>query len=86
MLFRSVMRTRYRIDDFQETYFVIEDLDELLNLAQIDFAPLYDQAAGQREYEPNTVLSTDHVVSHGTGVYHDAKRLGAFKKSNFDEL
>ena len=82
-----VMRTRYRIDDFQETYFVIENLDELLNLAQIDFAPLYDQAAGQREYEPNTVLSTDDVVSRGTGVYHDAKRqMSAFKKSNIDEL
>src|SRR6266850_6400949 len=33
------MRTRYRIDDFQETYFVIRSLDELLQLAHIDFAP-----------------------------------------------
>jgi phenylalanine-4-hydroxylase len=25
---RRVMRTLYRIDDFQETYFVLEDFDE----------------------------------------------------------
>jgi phenylalanine-4-hydroxylase len=30
------MRTRYRIDDFQETYFVLGDLGELLELARID--------------------------------------------------
>ena len=28
-----VMRTRYRIDDFQETYFVLGGLNELLELA-----------------------------------------------------
>ena len=39
------MRTRYRIDDFQETYFVIDSLDELLELAHIDFAPLYERVA-----------------------------------------
>jgi len=44
-----VMRTRYRIDDFQESYFVIEDLDELLELARIDFAPLYERAQGLPE-------------------------------------
>ena len=38
-----VMRTRYRIDDFQETYFVLRNLDELLELARIDFAPLYER-------------------------------------------
>lgn len=69
-----VMRTRYRIDDFQETYFVIEDLDELLNLASIDFAPLYERAKGQPEYEPGTVLPTDQVVTRGSGRYHDQKR------------
>src|SRR4030095_2916139 len=38
-----VMRTLYRIDDFQETYFVLENLDDLLALAQIDFDPYYDR-------------------------------------------
>ena len=69
-----VMRTHYRIDDFQETYFVIEDLDELLNLAHIDFAPLYERAMGQPEVEPGTVLPSDRVVTRGSGRYHGQKR------------
>src|SRR5690606_26619696 len=32
-----VMRTHYRIDDFQETYFVLDSLEQLLELAKIDF-------------------------------------------------
>ena len=69
-----VMRTRYRIDDFQETYFVLGHLDELLELASIDFAPIYQRIAAQPELEPGDVLPTDRVVSRGTGRYHAAKR------------
>jgi phenylalanine-4-hydroxylase len=68
-----VMRTRYRIDDFQETYFVIGSLNELLELARIDFAPLYDRVRGQSEHAPGEVLPTDVVVSRGTGAYHAAR-------------
>jgi len=67
---RRVMRTRYRIDDFQETYFVIGDFDELLNLARIDFGPLYQQVTGQPEFDPGDVLATDTVLTHGTGHHH----------------
>ena len=69
-----VMRTHYRIDDFQETYFVIQDLDELLALAHIDFAPVYARVQGEPAIEPGAVLATDRVVSHGSGAYHAAKR------------
>ena len=69
-----VMRTHYRIDDFQETYFVIDGLDQLLELASIDFSPLYARVQGQAEYEPGTVLASDRVISKGTGRYHAAKR------------
>ena len=69
-----VMRTRYRIDDFQETYFVIRDLDHLLELAAIDFGPAYERVRRQPDHEPGTVLATDEVISRGTGAYHEAKR------------
>jgi len=72
-----VMRTRYRIDDFQESYFVIENLDELLGLATIDFAPLYGRVAGRPEFEPGDVLPQDRVVSRGSGTYHAARRAPA---------
>ena len=69
-----VMRTRYRIDDFQETYFVIDNLDDLLNLARIDFAPFYERVKDQPEYEPGDVLATDDILTRGSGTYHAAKR------------
>lgn len=71
-----VMRTHYRIDDFQETYFVIEDLEELLELARIDFGPIYERVKAQPEHEPGAVLPTDRIVARGTGEYHARKRQG----------
>jgi phenylalanine-4-hydroxylase len=69
-----VMRTRYRIDDFQETYFVLGDLKELLELARIDFGPLYQRVKGRPEFEPGETLPADEVIVRGTGRYHAAKR------------
>ena len=69
-----VMRTHYRIDDFQESYFVLEHLDDLLQLADVDFAPYYQRVANASEYQPGDVLPTDVVISRGTGRYHAAKR------------
>ena len=71
-----VMRTLYRIDDFQETYFVLGDLEELLDLARIDFGPIYERLKGQPEFEPGEILPEDRVIARGTGRYHDAKRKG----------
>jgi phenylalanine-4-hydroxylase len=72
-----VMRTLYRIDDFQETYFVLDDLQDLLALAQTDFAPLYKQTSQMSELTPGTCLSTDHLLSAGTGRYHTERRKSA---------
>jgi phenylalanine-4-hydroxylase len=72
-----VMRTHYRIDDFQECYFVLDRLDDLLQLAHIDFAPLYERARAAPELEPGTVLPSDRVVTRGSGRYHAARRSGA---------
>jgi phenylalanine-4-hydroxylase len=71
-----VMRTRYRIDDFQESYFVLGSLDELLELARIDFLPLYRRIEGQSEFEPGEVLSSDRVLTRGSGAYAAGKRGG----------
>jgi phenylalanine-4-hydroxylase len=71
-----VMRTRYRIDDFQECYFVLDSLDDLLRLAEIDFAPVYRQARELAEIEPSEVLPNDRLIAHGSGAYHAAKRIG----------
>ena len=69
-----VMRSRYRIDDFQECYFVLSDFDQLLELARIDFGPIYERVKGQPEFEAGAVLPTDRVIARGTGHYHAGKR------------
>ena len=69
-----VMRTRYRIDDFQESYFVLRGIDQLLELAAVDFAPLYERVRRLPDFEPGEVLPHDRVLHRGTGAYHAAKR------------
>jgi phenylalanine-4-hydroxylase len=69
-----VMRTQYRIDDFQETYFVIDGFEDLLNLAKIDFGPVYQRINGQPEFQPGDILPTEEPITRGTGAYHQAKK------------
>lgn len=44
------MRTRYQIDSFQKTYFVIDDFEQLFDMTAPDFAPIYQRLAGQPEF------------------------------------
>jgi len=69
-----VMRTDYRIDDFQETYFVIPDMEALLQLSRIDFAPVYERVAAQGSLTPGELISTDRLIYRGTGAYHRKKK------------
>jgi phenylalanine-4-hydroxylase len=69
-----VMRTEYRIDDFQQTYFVVPSFDELLRLTvETDFAPLYDALKQQPDLPVATVLDTDTVLTRGTQDYARSK-------------
>ncbi len=40
-----VLRTRYKIDSFQATYFVIDSFEQLFEMTAPDFAPFYAQAS-----------------------------------------
>ena len=53
---RRLMRTRYRIDSFQSTYFVIDSFEQLFEATAADFAPLYEQLRGADPVEPGIVL------------------------------
>ncbi|WP_298330940.1 phenylalanine 4-monooxygenase [Asticcacaulis sp.] len=65
-----VMRTVYRIDDFQEGYFVLPSIGTLLGLAQKDFGPIYEALAGLPDLTPGGIEATDRVFHRGTGDYH----------------
>jgi phenylalanine-4-hydroxylase len=54
-----VMRTRYRIDDFQESYFVIESFEQLFEATRPDFTPHYATLAALPDLDPGEHLATD---------------------------
>ena len=58
-----ILRSRYRIDDFQETYFVIESFDALMRATEPDFAPLYDAARQLPEIAAGELVDGDRPVS-----------------------
>jgi phenylalanine-4-hydroxylase len=64
-----VMRTEYRIDDFQESYFVIGSFEELFAETYKDFAALYRVLATGPTYKPGDVLKSDRVHHKGTHAY-----------------
>jgi phenylalanine-4-hydroxylase len=62
-----VMRTHYRIDDYQQSYFVIDDFDELLHQTRdADFTPLYRELEKLPDLAPDAVIRSDRVVSRGS--------------------
>jgi phenylalanine-4-hydroxylase len=67
-----VMRTLYRIDDFQQVYFVIESLEQLLADTQQDFGPIYQRLKGADDLPIESILATDKVYTHGTQAYAHA--------------
>jgi phenylalanine-4-hydroxylase len=62
-----IMRTRYRIDTYQKTYFVIDSFEQLMNATKPDFTPLYAQLATQESVPAGNVLQSDFVYNRGTG-------------------
>jgi phenylalanine-4-hydroxylase len=69
-----VMRTEYRIDDYQQNYFVIPSFDELLRVTvETDFAPLYARIAMQPDVPIGAILPGDHVITRGTQEYARAR-------------
>src|SRR5690606_27137760 len=74
-----VMRTLYRIDDFQQVYFVIPSLEFLLEQTTRDFGPVYAQLEGAEDLPIEQILPTDKVYTRGTQAY--AKAGGRFAKA-----
>ena len=68
------MRTEYRIDDFQQNYFVIASFDELLRVTvETDFAPLYAELAEAEDIAVAEIVPEDRVITLGTQDYARAK-------------
>ena len=62
-----IMRTRYRIDTYQKTYFVIDSFEQLMAATEPDFAPIYERLAKDESIPAGSVLEGDAVMHRGTG-------------------
>jgi phenylalanine-4-hydroxylase len=72
---KRLLRTRYRIDDYQQVYFVIDSFEDLLTQTlETDFGPLYAELATLPSLPIECILQTDSVLSRGTQRW--AKRHG----------
>ncbi len=71
-----VLRTEYRIDDYQQTYFVIPSFEHLLGVTlETDFAPLYAELERLPDLAITEILPTDRLFTRGTQAHH--RRLAA---------
>jgi len=65
-----VMRTDYRIDDYQQLYVVIDSFEQLLDATQQDFGPIYDRlSSDETRHNVIDLTDADHVLTRGTQSY-----------------
>lgn len=74
---RRIMRTRYRIDSFQETYFVIDDFEQLFAATRPDFTPIYREVAALPDLDPDQLLDADRPFCCSGDAEKNGPRLAA---------
>ena len=62
---QRLMRSLYRIDSFQGSYFVIDSFEQLFNATAPDFTPLYAAVRQQTTVGVGTVLDGERVFGPG---------------------
>ncbi len=64
---QRLMRTKYKIDSYQASYFVIESFDQLFEATAPDFTPVYgavrERIAAEGEVDAGVVLSGEQTFS-----------------------
>ncbi len=69
-----VLRTEYRIDDFQQNYFVIPSLDELLRVTvETDFKPVYEKISVMPDIAIADIVDGDEILTRGTQAHPSAQ-------------
>ena len=59
------MRTRYKIDTYQQTYFVIDSFEQLFELSAPDFTPLYEAVRSLGELAADASIASDSRITLG---------------------
>lgn len=67
-----VMRTLYRIDDFQQVYFVIDSIQTLQEVTLRDFGAIYERLASATDIGVAEIVPGDALLTRGTQAYATA--------------
>ena len=67
-----VMRTNYRIDDFQQVYFVIDSIQTLQEVTLRDFGAIYERVACATDIGVAEIVPGDTVITRGSQAYAKA--------------
>lgn len=59
---QRAMRTRYKIDSYQQTYFVIDSFEQLFGMTAPDFTPLYDRVKDLSDIAANAIQPEDKLI------------------------
>ena len=66
---QRIMRTPYRIDDFQQVYFVLPSFQRLLDETLQDFGPVYAALEGLADISIAAITPQDRVFTRGSQAY-----------------
>lgn len=64
-----MLRTHYYIDDFQDTYFVIDSFQQMFEATFPDFTPIYEAVSKLPVIQPKDLVPGDKVFTKGTYKY-----------------
>lgn len=71
---KRVMQSNYRVDDYQQLYFVVDSIKQLFDETYADFETLYEELkADDREYGLTDIADNDDVITRGTQEYAQSK-------------
>ncbi len=71
---KRIMRTNYRVDDYQQVYFAINSFKQLFEETYADFGPVYEQLkADSIEYGLTDIAPGDDLITKGTQAYAKAR-------------
>ena len=59
---RRILRTEYKIDDVQKTYFVIRDFAQLFDQTRADFTLIYDELKALPSFSADQIQVGDQIV------------------------
>lgn len=62
-----IMRTKYRIDTYQKSYFVIDSYEQLMEATKPDFTAIYERLSQLEPVPAGDILDGDTVMTRGTG-------------------